>query len=260
MWMTREEIASHLNIVVNSVRGKVKKGQIERKVIDGKNYYRIVDPALAPAATDTPAAPVSASQPDRQPAPEPGPAEGGAATRKPEDKPAGAVTPVAPPSRPVERADEPALPPPVEERSPAPERTTQEKAAAFNPKKILLDLLASMRVERNIDAIEKGDEIDLATDEISRELDARISMRQHRQIKEIEEALERLKHGEYGMCDECGEPIPEQRLRLFPAAKLCVRCQEEADLHEKLKDDHYIRSTTWRDDAADSSYAKTYED
>ena len=43
MWMTREEIAAALGIVPNSVRGKVQKGQIERKVEDGKNYYRIAD-------------------------------------------------------------------------------------------------------------------------------------------------------------------------------------------------------------------------
>ncbi len=36
MWMTREEIAVFLGIVPNSVRGKVQKGQIERKVEEGK--------------------------------------------------------------------------------------------------------------------------------------------------------------------------------------------------------------------------------
>ena len=43
MWMTREEIAETLGIVPNSVRGKVQKGQIERKIEDGKNLYKIVD-------------------------------------------------------------------------------------------------------------------------------------------------------------------------------------------------------------------------
>jgi hypothetical protein len=43
MWMTREQIAEALGIVPNSVRGKVMKGQIERKVEGGKNYYRIAD-------------------------------------------------------------------------------------------------------------------------------------------------------------------------------------------------------------------------
>lgn len=207
MWMTREEVAAALGIVPNSVRGKVQKGQIERKVEDGKNYYRIVDPDAAELAAA------------RRSVPEP------------EDQE-------------------------VQETKKAP----AERPEAFNPKKVLLEQLASMSVGRSIDAIEKGDEIDLATGEISRELDARISMRKSKQIKEIEEALERLKHGEYGTCEECGEPIPEQRLRLFPAARLCVRCQEEYDQYEKMKEDQFLRTGTWRDDNSESGFARSFED
>ena len=210
MWMTREEIAEYLGIVPNSVRGKVQKGQIERKVEDGKNYYRVVGEV----------------QPARQ-----------------------AVETVAPPppSTHVQEA----------KKSPLPDR---ERAGAFNPKQVLLDQLASMKLERNIDAIEKGDEIDLATGEISRELDARISMRHYKQIKEIEEALERLKHGEYGTCEECGEPIPEPRLRLFPAARLCVRCQEEYDQLEKMRDQQGVRGGAWREETTEGSFSKTFEE
>ncbi len=117
-----------------------------------------------------------------------------------------------------------------------------------------------MNVGRSIDAIEKGDEIDLATGEISRELDTRISMRKHKQIKEIEEALERIKHGEYGTCEDCGDPIPEQRLRLFPSARLCVRCQEEFDQYEKLKEDQALRGGAWREDSTDSGFVRSFED
>ncbi len=133
------------------------------------------------------------------------------------------------------------------------------KSGVFNPKQVLLEQLASLKLERNIDAIEKGDEIDLATGEISRELDAKITMRQHKQLKEIEDALERLKHGEYGICEECGEPIPEQRLRLFPAARLCVRCQEEYDQLEKLKEAQGLRGGAWREETSEGNYAR-FED
>jgi DnaK suppressor protein len=37
-------------------------------------------------------------------------------------------------------------------------------------------------------------------------------------------ALRRMDEGEYGYCDGCGEDIPEGRLRLDPAALLCVEC------------------------------------
>lgn len=37
-------------------------------------------------------------------------------------------------------------------------------------------------------------------------------------------------------CDECGEPIPEERRRIIPGVRLCVRCQEELDQEQKLAD------------------------
>lgn len=218
MWMTREEIAKELGIVVNSVRGKVKKGQIERKVVDGQNMYRIVDPE--------------------------------AAYRRRPPSPRAMTTTPAPPSRssePPEPTSEPIKPVPT-------------KSGSFNPRQVLLDLLSSIKVGRSIEAIEKGDEIDLATDEISRELDAKISMRQAKQVKEIEEALERIKHGDYGICEDCGETIPEQRLRLFPAARLCVRCQEDADRFEKMKEDSSLRGGAWRDDSSDGGFTKSFDD
>ena len=47
-----------------------------------------------------------------------------------------------------------------------------------------------------------------------------------RDIREIEEALERLKHGSYGMCTECGQPIAPNRLKAIPTARRCMDCQQ----------------------------------
>ena len=226
MWMTREQISEALGIVPNSVRGKVLKGQIERRMEGGKNYYRIVDQGALKRAESRANAKA--------------------------DEPVKAVEVVET----VEAVEVVKAVKVVEETPKPPARP----AGAFNPRQVLLEQLASMKVERGIDAIEKGDEIDLATGEISRDLDARISMRQHRQIKEIEEALERIKHGEYGICEECGEPIPEQRLRLFPAAKLCVKCQEEYDQYEKFREDQSLRGGHWREDNSESGYARAFEE
>src|SRR5688500_3722625 len=38
-------------------------------------------------------------------------------------------------------------------------------------------------------------------------------------------ALSRLDGGTYGDCETCGDPIPVERLEIFPAATACVRCQ-----------------------------------
>lgn len=40
----------------------------------------------------------------------------------------------------------------------------------------------------------------------------------------IEAALKRLEEGEFGWCEECGEPIAPARLQLDPTARLCIGC------------------------------------
>lgn len=51
------------------------------------------------------------------------------------------------------------------------------------------------------------------------------------QLRLVDEALDRMQSGEYGVCLSCEEPIPDKRLRAVPWAKYCVPCQETiADL------------------------------
>jgi DnaK suppressor protein len=40
----------------------------------------------------------------------------------------------------------------------------------------------------------------------------------------LDMARERLDRGEYGRCEVCGEPIPQERLDVLPAATTCVGC------------------------------------
>ncbi|MEW2305463.1 TraR/DksA C4-type zinc finger protein [Streptomyces sp. NPDC006655] len=43
-------------------------------------------------------------------------------------------------------------------------------------------------------------------------------------LDDLDHALERLERGDYGRCEQCGEPIPTGRLEVRPAAKTCVSC------------------------------------
>jgi len=45
----------------------------------------------------------------------------------------------------------------------------------------------------------------------------------------LAEALERLRGGEYGFCEECGEPIAPARLRAMPEVARCIRCQDRVE-------------------------------
>jgi RNA polymerase-binding transcription factor DksA len=47
------------------------------------------------------------------------------------------------------------------------------------------------------------------------------------ELADTETALQRLREGSYGNCIACGEPIAEERLRVYPTAKRCLRCQED---------------------------------
>ena len=43
----------------------------------------------------------------------------------------------------------------------------------------------------------------------------------------IDAALSRIESGEYTECSDCGEDIPEERLRAYPMAVRCVQCQSD---------------------------------
>ncbi|MFD3924318.1 TraR/DksA family transcriptional regulator [Streptomyces sp. NPDC058595] len=44
------------------------------------------------------------------------------------------------------------------------------------------------------------------------------------QLLGLDQALERLEHGDYGRCEVCGRAIPPERLEVRPAARTCVHC------------------------------------
>ena len=44
-------------------------------------------------------------------------------------------------------------------------------------------------------------------------------------VVEIDRALEKLEEGTYGLCEDCGEAIPQERLDVVPWATTCVRCR-----------------------------------
>jgi DnaK suppressor protein len=45
-------------------------------------------------------------------------------------------------------------------------------------------------------------------------------------LKNINLALEKIKKGEYGICENCGKKIAEQRLKISPEARLCLKCKK----------------------------------
>lgn len=54
-------------------------------------------------------------------------------------------------------------------------------------------------------------------------------------LARIDEALRKLSEGTYGICEDCGEEIPRERLEVMPFAILCRDCQEKKEEMEKLE-------------------------
>jgi len=78
---------------------------------------------------------------------------------------------------------------------------------------------------------------DRASSETDRALELRTRDRQRKLIAKIDEALRRLEEGNYGYCEETGEPIGLARLEARPIATLSLEAQERHERRERVHRD-----------------------
>ncbi|MEW6161775.1 MAG: TraR/DksA C4-type zinc finger protein [Nitrospirota bacterium] len=63
----------------------------------------------------------------------------------------------------------------------------------------------------------------------------------HREtLLKIDEALRKLDEGTYGKCEDCGEDINEERLKVLPFAIYCRDCQEKREQLEEVEGEEEI--------------------
>ena len=77
------------------------------------------------------------------------------------------------------------------------------------------------------------DPTDRASHEENRNCMLRIRDREHKLIKKIKEALERIDNGVYGICESCEEYITIERLKARPVTTQCIECKTQAEAREK---------------------------
>src|SRR6266403_5000286 len=65
---------------------------------------------------------------------------------------------------------------------------------------------------------------DLGTDNFEQEFTLSLMQTEEQLIGEISAALDRIKQGSFGLCEECQESIPKARLQAVPYARHCVAC------------------------------------
>ena len=78
------------------------------------------------------------------------------------------------------------------------------------------------------------DPTDRATIEEEHALELRTRDRERKLLKKIEQSLARIEAGDYGYCDETGEPIGTGRLLARPTATLSLEAQQRRELKQKL--------------------------
>lgn len=74
-----------------------------------------------------------------------------------------------------------------------------------------------------------GDVVDFALDSAQNEINSQLAEVESRELACIENALERMRTGQYGICEMCNGRIPMARLSALPYATLCINCQREAE-------------------------------
>jgi len=88
------------------------------------------------------------------------------------------------------------------------------------------------RVEEHLGSIAEDRESELeerAQEERSARLFASLDDRTVHAVQEIDDALQRLVAGKYGICETCGKRIQVARLRILPATRFCKNCSDQKE-------------------------------
>lgn len=95
------------------------------------------------------------------------------------------------------------------------------------------DLISEVRgsnvgsLETSTDGIQ--DIADQASSAYTKEFLLSIGDAERRMLRQVDEALDKIRQDTYGLCESCGEMINERRLEALPFAKLCISCQEQEE-------------------------------
>ncbi len=86
-----------------------------------------------------------------------------------------------------------------------------------------LSLLKELRSES------PGDVIDAALDSTQDEISSQLAEVESRELASIENALQQMQIGRYGVCEICNSKIPMARLNALPYATMCIACQRDVE-------------------------------
>jgi len=77
---------------------------------------------------------------------------------------------------------------------------------------------------------------DQASAEIDRNFMLKLKVSERKLLAKIDEAIEKIDNGTYGICEACGEEINLRRLEARPVTNMCIECKTEQEEEEKLRE------------------------
>ncbi|HSB30807.1 MAG TPA: RNA polymerase-binding protein DksA [Candidatus Sulfobium mesophilum] len=77
---------------------------------------------------------------------------------------------------------------------------------------------------------------DQATAETDRNFMLRLRGREQRLLKKIDEAIDRIESGTFGICDDCGNEIDVKRLEARPVTTMCIECKTLQEEEERMRE------------------------
>jgi DnaK suppressor protein len=128
-------------------------------------------------------------------------------------------------------------------------------------RKLLLDMRQQVldQVKAKFESTREGGELgdlgDNATRDLAAEYAYLFSDRLRKRLLLIDEALEALTRGDYGLCEDCEERINEKRLMLMPFTRWCVRCQSKREKEAKMRGESMLTT-----ELSEFSYPRGEED
>ncbi|KRT66449.1 MAG: TraR/DksA family transcriptional regulator, DnaK suppressor protein [Candidatus Dadabacteria bacterium CSP1-2] len=114
-----------------------------------------------------------------------------------------------------------------------PEKLEFFKGILLEKMNLLIDTAGKTMSEMSQEDDSFPDPLDRAMSESSRTIELRKRDRERKLIQKIQKAIQKMEDGTYGICEECGDEISEERLKVRPEASLCIKCKEEQEKIEK---------------------------
>ena len=110
--------------------------------------------------------------------------------------------------------------------APGHEASKIREQLVFNQQELLNIIQANQSTERNTTESNFSNEIDMASDLEGREMMFQLTSRDRSELKRIQEAIYKIDHGIYGICESCSKKISTKRLKILPLSSLCIECKE----------------------------------